>query len=309
METARYKLQGLYSLLAGLILLVGVPLYQAIILGPAGYRAPSDSAFNHADYAPLLGWISDHGSAFTVFRILELLTFLLALRLPFALHRAFRSYGQTLARWMLVGGLGGLVIFAAMLALSTISFINAAASYSALAPTSAAAKDVVSSFSGLYGVEELAQNTLGGALLAIFSLCASLLFARSGKLQSLLVYFGLLVAALLAGLALLFAVSPQDGQTQLATPALASFAVWLIWLGILLMRRAPRLAAVPAPSPTIVTSPAPEQRGEAPASAETTAALAGAPEQAPALSPSTTTPASESQTSDANVESSQAADA
>ena len=305
METARYKLQGLYSLLAGLVLLVGVPFYQAIILGPAGYRAPSDSAFNHADYAPLLGWISDHGSAFTVFRILELLTFLLALRLPFALHRAFRSYGQTLARWMLVGGLGGLVIFAAMLALSTVSFINAAASYSALAPTSAAAKDVVSSFSGLYGVEELAQNTLGGALLAIFSLCASLLFARSGKLQSLLVYFGLLVAALLAGLALLFAVSPQDGQTQLATPALASFAVWLIWLGILLMRRAPRLVA----DPTIVTRPAPEQRGEAPASAETTAALADAPEQAPALSPSTTTPASESQTSDANAESSQAADA
>ena len=116
METARYKLQGLYSLLAGLVLLVGVPFYQAIILGPAGYRAPSDSAFNHADYAPLLGWVSNHGSAFTVFRILELLTFLLALRLPFALHRAFRSYGQTLARWMLVGGLGGLVIFAAMLA-------------------------------------------------------------------------------------------------------------------------------------------------------------------------------------------------
>ena len=212
METARYKLQGLYSLLAGLVLLVGVPFYQAIVHGPAGYRAPSDSAFNHADYAPLLGWVSNHGSAFTVFRILELLTFLLALRLPLALHRAFRSYGQTLARWMLVGGLGGLIIFAAMLALSTISFINAAASYSALAPTSAAAKDVVSSFSGLYGVEELAQNTLGGALLAIFSLCASLLFARSGKLQSLLVYFGLLVAALLAGLALLFAVSPKTAR-------------------------------------------------------------------------------------------------
>ena len=98
METARVKLQGFYSLLAGLILLLGVPLYQSIILGPAGYRAPSDAAFNHADYGPLLLWISKNGGAFTVFRLLELLTFLFALRLPFALYRVFRRYGSTLAR-------------------------------------------------------------------------------------------------------------------------------------------------------------------------------------------------------------------
>jgi hypothetical protein len=290
METARIKVQGLYSLLAGLVLLVGVPLYQAVVLG-ADYRAPSNAAFNQANYAPLLDWISANGSAFTVFRILELLTFLLALRVPFALYRVFRGYGSTLARWMLVGGLGGLVIFVAMVVLSTISFINAAGSFGALAPTSAAARDVVSSFGGLYGVEELAQNTLGGALLAIFTLCASLLFARSGKMQGLLVYFGLLVAALLAGLALLFAVSPQEGQTQLATPALASFAAWLIWLGILLMSRAPRLVASSAP--TVVTSPPAEERSAAQALAGDAATPADAPEQASALSPSASTPTSE----------------
>lgn len=302
METAKLKLQGVYSLLAGLVLLVAVPLYQAIILGPAGYRAPSDAAFSHADYGPLLSWISNHSSAFVFFRILELLIFLLILRLPLALFRALRGYGRTLARWMLAGGLGGLAIFAAMLALSTISFVNAAASYSQAAPSSSAARDVASNFSGLYGVEALAQNTLGGALLAIFLLCASLLIARSGKLQGWLVYFGLLAAALMAGLALLFAVSPPDAQTQLTTPALAALALWLAWLGILLIRRAPRLVAAPAPSVM------PAEPGEAAApDARATTTQADTSEQAPVLSPPAG-PSNESETPDSGADAAPAAD-
>ncbi len=264
METARLQLQGIYSLLAGVLLLGGVTLYQYLVLGPAGYRAPAEAAFAHGDYGPLLSWISNHSSAFIVLRILELFIFLLILRLPFALHRALRSYGRTLARWMVASGLGGLALFAAMLTLSTVSFINAAADYSRQAPSSPEAQDIANSFSGLYGIEALAQNTLGGALLAIFLLCASLLIARSGKLQGLLVYFGLLAAALMAGLALLFAVSPPEAQTQLTTPALASFAAWLIWLGILLIRRAPRLAAA-------LTVPSAAEHGQESPPAETEA--------------------------------------
>jgi hypothetical protein len=305
METAKLKLQGIYSLLAGLVLLVGVPLYQAAVLGPAGYRAPSDAAFTHADYGPLLGWISNHSSAFIFFRVLELFIFLLVLRLPLALNRALRGYGRTLARWMLIGGLGGLAIFAAMLALSTISFVNAAASYSQASPSSSAARDIASSFSGLYGVEALAQNTLGGALLAIFLLCASLLIARSGKLQGWLVYFGLLAAALMAGLAVLFAISPPDAQTQLTTPALAAFALWLVWLGILLIRRAPRLMA--APSPT--TTPAAEPGEAAAPDAEDAATPAATPEQAPVLSPPAAPSSSESEAPDVRADSAPAADA
>jgi hypothetical protein len=301
METARLQLQGFYSLLAGLVLLVGVPLYQAIVLGPAGYLTPSDTAFNHADFGPLLNWISNHSGAFLFFRLLELLTFLFALRLPLALYRALRGYGRTLARWMLVGGLAGLALFAILLALSTISFVNAAASYSRLAPSSAAARDTASSFSSLYGVEGLAQNTLGGVLLALFLLCASLLIARSGKLQSLLVYFGLLAAALMGALALFFAISPPDAQAQLTTPALAAFAAWLIWLGILLMRRAQRL--VTSPPPTLITSPATEQGGSSPAAGEAQAPQAESPEQAPVLSQPAATPSDESQTPDPSAES------
>ncbi len=263
MEIARLKLQGFYSLLAGAILLLGVPIYQAVVLAPAGYRAPSDTAFSKGDYGPLLLWIAGHGSDFIIFRCIELVAFLLMLRLPLALYRALRARGTTLARWMVVSGLGGLALFTAMIALSTFTFVNTAASYSQARGGSAAAQNILTSFNGFYGLEALGQNTLGGFLIAIFLLCASLLIARSGKLSNLLVYFGLLAAALMAALALLFAVSPPSAQTQLNTPALASFAVWLIWLGMLLNLRAARL--VPDATQTATQT---NQSGEQAASGE-----------------------------------------
>ena len=301
MQTARIKLQGFYSLLAGFVLLVGVPIYQSVVLGPAGYRGPSDMAFTHEDYGPLLSWIGIHSNAFIVFRLLEIIAFFLIIRLPFALHRALKPYGRTLARWMLAGGLGGLALFVAMIALSTVSFINAAADYSSQAPSSAAARGIASSFSSLYGMEALAQNTAGGALLAIFLLCASLLIARSGKLSNLLVYFGLLVAALMAGLALLFAVSPPEAQTQLTTPALASFAIWLIWLAMLLIQRAGRLLAGPAPASTPATELAEEAPGGSVAGADAEAP-GDVPAQAPVVSPPHARSASEAEPSPASLE-------
>ncbi len=262
METARVKLQGTYSLLAGFILLLGVPIYQIAFLGPAGYQAPANTAFSQGNYGPLLAWISTHGSAFVIYRFLELIAFLLAIRLPLALRLALRGYGRTLTRWMVGTGIGGLGIFAAMIAVSTFSFVNAAAQYGGQAPASAAANTILTNFNTVYFVEGVGQNTVGGALIAIFLVCASLLIARSGKFTGLLVYFGLLVAALMAALALLFTVSAPSAQS-LPTPAILSFAVWLIWLGILLVQRARRLLAAPVSAAASAASP-----DEAPVSAD-----------------------------------------
>lgn len=259
METARLKIQGGYSLLAGIVLLIVIPVYQATVLAPAGYQAPAAAAFSQGNYGPLLEWIGTHSTEFLIFRLLELSAFLLIWRLPLALARALRGYGQTLARWTLVCGTGGVAIFGGLLALSTVTFFNTASEYSQAATGSTTANDILTSFNGLYGAEALGQNSLGGALIAIFLLCSSLLIARSGKLSSLLVYFGLLAAALLAGLALLYAISPPDAQTQMTTPALLAFAIWLIWLGILLLRRAARLIT-PA---VVVTAPTPADAGAA----------------------------------------------
>ena len=277
METARLKLQGIYGLLAGLVLLIVIPVYQMTVLGPAGYQAPAATAFNQGNYGPLLAWISNHGSVFIIYRFLEIIAFLLAIRLPLALYRALRTYGGTLARWLVVGGIGGLGVFAAMIAVGTVSFARAAADYSQTGSTQAA-KDIATSFNTLYFVEGLAQNTLGGALIATFLVCASLLIARSGKLSGLLVFFGLLVAALMAALAVLFAVSAPAAQ-MLPTPAILSFAVWLIWLGILLIQRARRFLAAPANEPTQATQ---QDEEDAPISTSTRQEESG---QANAASP------------------------
>jgi hypothetical protein len=253
METARIKLQGIYSLLAGFFLLLGVPIYQITFLGPEGYQAPANVAFSQGNYGPLLAWISTHGSAFVIYRFLELIAFLLAIRLPLALRLALRGYGSTLTRWMVVAGVGGLGLFVAMIAASTVSFVNAAAQYGGQPPASATANDIVTTFTTIYFVEGLGQNTLGGALIASFLVCASLLIARSGKFSGLLVFFGLLVAALMAALAFLFAVSAPSAQS-LPTPAILSFAVWLTWLGILLVQRARRLLAEPIGTATPASS-------------------------------------------------------
>jgi hypothetical protein len=292
MEIARLKVQGGYSLLAGLILLLGIPLYQAAALSPTGYQTLAATAFTQGAYGPLLLWISAHSQAFAIFRLLEFGAFLVILRVPLALARVLHHYGSTLARWVLSAGTTGATIFGAMIALSTFTFINSASAYSQSA-TPAARSDALQSFQGFYGIEALAQNTLGGALLAAFLLCVSLLMARTGKLPALFVYFGLLAAALMAGLALLYAVSPLSAQTQLTTPALAAFAVWLIWLGILLLQRARQFMApavsitAPAAQPAPDTLPGSEeqhamQKPEADASAEKpNAAQVGEQENAP----------------------------
>jgi hypothetical protein len=276
METARLKVQGVYSILAGMVLLLGVPLYQAAVLAPDGYQALAASAFSQGTYGPLLLWISSHSQAFAVFRLLEFGAFLLMLRVPQALSRVLGAYGRTLARWVLIAGTAGITLFGAMIALSTFTFINTANDYNQSA-TPAARSNLLQNFQGFYGIEALAQNTLGGTLLALFLLCTSLLIARTGKLPALLVYFGLLAAALLAGLALLYAISPQSAQTQLTTPALASFAIWLIWLGIVLLQRARRLI-----TPTVTIS--------APTSQHTGTALPDSNDQDSRQEPATETP-------------------
>ena len=260
MEIARLKVQGGYSLLAGLVLLLGVPLYQAVVLSPTGYQTLTATAFTQGTYGPLLLWIADHSQTFAIFRLLEFGAFLLTLRVPLALSRVLHRYGRTLARWVLIAGTAGVTIFGAMIALSTFTFANAANIYSQ-STTPTARSDVLQNFQGFYGIEALAQNTLGGALLAAFLLCASLLIARTGKLPALFVYFGLLAAALMAGLALLYAISPLSAQAQLTTPALASFAVWLIWLGILLLQGARQFIA---PAPSIITPAAQNTSGALP---------------------------------------------
>ncbi len=78
---ARLQRSALYCLIGALLLIVGVPLYQLIVLNPAGYSSALNSL------AQTLRWINGHGLLFIGYRALLVAGFALMLSLPFALFR------------------------------------------------------------------------------------------------------------------------------------------------------------------------------------------------------------------------------
>ena len=78
---ARLQRSALYCLIGALLLAAGVPLYQLIVLNPAGYS----SALNAL--AQTLRWINGHGLLFAGYRALLVAGFALMLGFPFALFR------------------------------------------------------------------------------------------------------------------------------------------------------------------------------------------------------------------------------
>jgi hypothetical protein len=78
---SRLQRSALYSLIGALVLVIGIPLYQLIILNPAGYSSALNSLIQ------TLRWISGHGLLFVGYRVLLIAGFALMLGLPFALFR------------------------------------------------------------------------------------------------------------------------------------------------------------------------------------------------------------------------------
>ena len=78
---ARLQRSALYCLIGALLLVVGVPLYQLIVLNPAGYSIALNSL------SQTLRWINSHGLLFVSYRALLIAGFALMLGLPFALFR------------------------------------------------------------------------------------------------------------------------------------------------------------------------------------------------------------------------------
>jgi len=83
---ARLRSNGTSYLCGALLLLVGIPAYQAFVLAPLGYNnaLAVTSTGNSAAY---LAWIGGHQLSFLLYRVLLLLAFILLLSLPFTLFR------------------------------------------------------------------------------------------------------------------------------------------------------------------------------------------------------------------------------
>ncbi|RAQ96842.1 hypothetical protein [Thermogemmatispora tikiterensis] len=94
----------------------------------------------------------------------------------------------------------------------------------------------------------LVSNTAGGLLVALATLLFGVIIVRSGlqlwpPLWVALGYVAILLALFLIGSAVQVALAPASGQAFLTTPAFLLFALWTLWLGLILVRLRPAPAS------------------------------------------------------------------
>jgi hypothetical protein len=267
---------GLYCTTGALLLLVGIPLYQFLVLIPSGYSSAL------ATQSLALRWISTHIPLFVGYRALLIAGFALIISLPFTLFRIIvaqeilgregdeqeekdekddeaqeeqqeekdqsvkdQADGMPEFAWRGKGyavlgawaGLFGLLLFAAGTLASTLYLIISAASFPPLATN-------LDNAAPLAGFFALITFTAGGGLLALSCLFFGAVIARSGLhlwpgIWVAFGYMALALAALFGASAAEVSFAPEAGQALLTTPAILLFAIWVLWFGIMLVRLKP----------------------------------------------------------------------
>lgn len=234
MELARLHLRGVYAIVAGVLLLLVAPIYQALALGQA-YTAAVTPITQSRDFTPYLTWLAANLAADQTLRIIQALPLLLALTLPGALS-AWLWPAQRRRRLIVLfsGWIGfGAFVLAGMIGL--IASARVVADFR-LAGSATARAAVASVFAQEYALQALLSRGIGGAALTIFLVLVSLRFAAATRLPRWVAYLGGLVAALEAANAVLFILNPLNVQAPTASLSLAGLAVWLLVVGVALLQ-------------------------------------------------------------------------
>lgn len=148
---------------------------------------------------------------------------------------AWRGRGfAVLAAW---AGVGGVIFFTVGTILSTLYLFIVGSSFSSHIT-------VQSAFSGLSSTFDILTYTVGGGLLAVSLLFFGAIIASRGRhlwpgIWVMFSYLAIAGAALLSGSAVAVASTPAEGQATLTSPAILLFALWVCWLGIMLVRLKP----------------------------------------------------------------------
>ncbi len=148
---------------------------------------------------------------------------------------AWRGKGfAVLAAW---SGIIGLVTYIVGTVLATLYLSSISTNIASGATLAGTPRILLSVFTLLY-------NTVGVGLLALSTLFFGAIIARSGnKLWPtawvVFGYIALAVAALFSGSAVSVASAPLSGQAPLTAPAILLFALWVLWLGVMLVRLKP----------------------------------------------------------------------
>jgi hypothetical protein len=245
-ELARLRLRGIYAIIAGMLLLLVAPLYQALALGPA-YTAAVIPIAQSRDFIPYLSWLALNLAADQTSRIIQALPFLLALTLPHALG-IWLWPGQRRAR--LIALISGWMGFGAFVLAGLIGLIaSAQAANNFQAATSAITRaTVASAFAQEYALQSLISRGVGGVALAVFLAHISLRLAKATRLPRWAAYLGGVVAALEAANAIFFLLNPLNVLAPTATLSLAGLAVWLLVIGVALWQANSLTVTVSGPS-------------------------------------------------------------
>jgi hypothetical protein len=275
---SKIQRNGLYCIIGALLLLVGVPLYQFLILIPAGYSNAL------ATQSLALRWINTHSLLFFGYRALLFAGFAFIISMPFTLFRIIvaqeilgreedkleeadeqekngkeqaeqqeendesdkdQQDGMPAFAWR---GKGFAVLAAwiglfglLFFALGTLASTFYLVFSAASLPSPAINLENAAPLTGFFAIITF---TVGGGLLALSCLFFGVVIARSG----LKLWPGIWVAfAYMAiALAVLFSVSAAEvaltlgnGQSLITTLAILLFAVWVLWFGIMLVRLKP----------------------------------------------------------------------
>ncbi len=313
----RLRRNGAFYLISTFLLLIGIPVYQALVLVPRGYgNALASTNLNHIAF--YLAWLGTHTASFLIYRILLLIAFVLLLSMPFSLFRIIvaqelvaqqeeaeladqnegegadeeqdttdyeedaerpeeenrenetddvdededthdeedgvdeegesievASDGMPAYPWRGKGfaiiaawsGICGIVAYVLGTLASTLFLLIVG--HSATMQTTVSATITV-----LLSIFSITTNTAGIGLLALSALFYGAVIARRGTRlwPGEWVGFGYLalaVSALLSGSAVSVASAPTSGQTALTSPAIVLFALWIGWLGLMLVRLRP----------------------------------------------------------------------
>lgn len=235
LELARTRLRGVYAIVAGVLLLVGIPLVEGFYLAPTGYLNAVAPAAQRADFGPLLEWTGRNASADLTFHLIELVPFLLAALLPPVLRMALWRHAARAGVAAQLCGWIGFALFALAIILGIASSSSSGGAY--LSAGSAAERNgQAAAFANAYALQNVLAHVIGGALVAVFLLLVSVRTLRSGVLPRWLGYAGLLVALLLGATAVQFLADPRQVETPLSPLSFAVLALWLVAVGAVLAR-------------------------------------------------------------------------
>jgi hypothetical protein len=272
---AKLQRNGLYCTIGALLLLVGIPLYQFLVLIPSGYSNAL------ATESSALRWINTHSLLFLGYRAILFAGFAFMISMPFTLFRIIVAQ-EILGReenklevedeqekdseeqaepqekndesamdqpddmpafawrgkgFALLAAWGGLfgLLFFVLGTLASTLYLVFSA---ASLPSIATSLENAAPLISLFNI---LTYTVGGGLLALSCLFFGIVIARSG----LKLWPGIWIAFAYTALALaiLFSVSttevafdPATGQTFVTTLAILLFSIWVLWFGVMLIR-------------------------------------------------------------------------